>query len=290
MVATLRRMEVTRHRSELGGWELVRTAPDPRLGGHVQSYCGYAEDMPGPFRRRELPAPMAVVIIEFGPALRIVDPRTPADGRTHAAGFAAGIGDIYTITESLGVSRGVQIDLTPLGAFRFFGRPMSELTNAVVSIEDVLGPPGRQLAAELQDAPTWEARFARLDQFIGDRLARGPACGRDIAWAYGQIVASGGAASITELARELGVSRKHLGLRFREQVGMSPKPLARLVRFDRVMQLLRSGRHDGWIDIALACGYYDQSHFIRDFRAFSGGTPSEYLVRAMPDGAGLREG
>jgi AraC-like DNA-binding protein len=290
MVAAARRIELTRHRSALGGWETARAAPDPRLRGDVLEYCGYREETPGPLRRRELPVPMTVLIIELGPPLRVIDPRTPDAVRCHRAGFAAGIGDVYTITESLGVSYGVQVNLTPLGLYRLLGRPMSELCNEVVAIEDVLGTGGARLGAELGELPGWAARFARLDAFLVERMARGTAAGGDVAWAYGQIVASGGLVAIADLARELGLSRKRLGQRFREQVGMTPKPLARLVRFDRVMHLLRSGRKTCWTDVALDCGYSDQSHFNREFRAFSGGTPGEYLVRALPDGGGVLDG
>jgi AraC-like DNA-binding protein len=288
MVATLRRIEVERGRAETGTWELVRGAPDARLASHVVDYCGYLESVPAPLRRRELPVPVCVLIIDFGPTLRIIDPRRPDAVHAHGGGFVAGLGDVYTITENLGVSRGVQINVTPLGAYRLIGRPMAALTNEVVAIGDVLGVDGALLADQLQDLPTWEARFARLDRFVEARLARGPAIGGDVAWAYRRIADSAGAVAVGDLARELGISRKHLAARFHAQIGMAPKPLARLMRFDRVMQLLRSGRFDGWAEIAQACGYYDQPHFIREFRAFAGATPGEYLVRRL-DMGGIRD-
>ena len=288
MVATLRRIEVARGSAETGTWELVRSAPDPRLASHVVDYCGYVESVSAPLRRRELPVPVLVLIIDFGPTLGIIDPRRPDVVQAHDAGFVAGIGDVYTITENLGVSRGVQINVTPLGACRLIGRPMGALTNEVAALGDVFGVEGALLAEELQELPTWEARFGRLDRFVEARLARGPAIGKDVAWAYRRIADSGGAVAVGDLARELGISRKHLAARFHAQIGMAPKPLARLMRFDRVMQRLRSGRFDGWAEIAQACGYYDQPHFIREFREFSGGTPTEYLVRRLAMG-GVRD-
>jgi AraC-like DNA-binding protein len=80
---------------------------------------------------------------------------------------------------------------------------------------------------------------------------------------------------VGSLATELGYSRKHLIALFRDQVGIAPKLFARLVRFDRVMSEARSGRSRSWAELALACGYYDQAHLVRDVRHFTGLTPTE---------------
>jgi AraC-like DNA-binding protein len=87
---------------------------------------------------------------------------------------------------------------------------------------------------------------------------------------------SDGAVPIGELAAELGWSRRHLAVRFREELGMAPKALARLLRFERAVKRLRAG--DELADLALDAGYYDQAHFNRDFRAFAGTTPTQYLA------------
>ena len=89
------------------------------------------------------------------------------------------------------------------------------------------------------------------------------------------------------LAAELGWSRRHLAARFRDEVGVSPKALARLLRFERALELLGTRT---LADIAYECGYYDQAHFNRDFRAFAGATPGELLARRLPDGGGVTAG
>jgi AraC-like DNA-binding protein len=85
---------------------------------------------------------------------------------------------------------------------------------------------------------------------------------------------SGGAVAVETLAAELGWSRRHFAARFRAEVGMAPKALARLLRFERAVERLRGGEELAMI--ALGCGYYDQAHFNRDFRAFTGTTPTAY--------------
>ena len=95
---------------------------------------------------------------------------------------------------------------------------------------------------------------------------------------------------IAALAQELGWSRRRFGERFREHVGLAPKPAARVLRFRRVLELLRRGDELRLAAIAQDCGYYDQAHLNRDFRAYTGGPPRAYLARLLPDGGGVAGG
>jgi AraC-like DNA-binding protein len=90
----------------------------------------------------------------------------------------------------------------------------------------------------------------------------------------GRIEAVGGALDVGDLARELGCSHKHLIALFRDRVGTTPKRLARIVRFHRFLACARDGAAKG-ADLALACGYYDESHLSRDVRQFTGLSPRE---------------
>jgi AraC-like DNA-binding protein len=90
---------------------------------------------------------------------------------------------------------------------------------------------------------------------------------------------------VAELASEIGCSRRHLTDGFREQVGVSPKLLARILRFQRAVALV--GRGPGWAEIAARCGYYDQAHMVRDFQQFAGAAPGEFASRQLPDGGGV---
>jgi AraC-like DNA-binding protein len=277
------RVHISRHASELGSWEMVRAAPDPRLAPYVREYCGYTERTPGPMRRREFPSPQVVLILDFGPPIRIVEPH-PA---RHPAGFIAGLDDAVTLTETPGASSGVQVNFTPLGARLFFGLPMRVLAHRVVAIEDVLGLEGPLLTERLHDTPGWEARFALLDAFVAARLHAARDVPGWVSWAYQRIEASGGALEMGELADTLGFSHRHVIDRFREHVGLPPKLLARLIRFDRLMSRVKSGDVSSWGQLALEYGYYDQAHLIRDFRQFTGSSPREFLLLRLPDEGGV---
>jgi transcriptional regulator GlxA family with amidase domain len=93
-------------------------------------------------------------------------------------------------------------------------------------------------------------------------------------WAAHQIDASAGLARVGDVARALGMSRKHLNTLFRDHVGMSPKGYAGLVRFDRLTQRLWCSPNPSWADLALASGFADQAHLAREVRRFSGLSPT----------------
>jgi AraC-like DNA-binding protein len=148
-----------------------------------------------------------------------------------------------------------------------------------VDLAEVLGPAGRRLAEQLRDTPTWAQRFALLDGFLLRRLADGPRPAPETDWAWQRLVASGGAVPIGQLASEVGWSHRHLIARFRQQVGLTPKTAARLVRFDRVWRRLDQPQPLDWADLAREAGYADQAHLIREFHRFTGTTPTAFPRR-----------
>jgi AraC-like DNA-binding protein len=101
------------------------------------------------------------------------------------------------------------------------------------------------------------------------------------------LQASGGRVAVGALAKELGCSRKHLTLRFRHEFGVSPKLLARILRFDRTIRLIGAGRVASLADLAAASGYADQAHLSREFRIFAGSAPMAFLRRRLPDEGGF---
>jgi AraC-like DNA-binding protein len=247
--------------------ELATRPPHPALAGHVRSLAGWHERADAPVRRAELPGGRIVLVISFGPTLDI-------DGRRFGS-FAAGLHDAPAITEHAGEGHGIQAYLTPLGGRQLLGMPMSELTGQVVELSDLIGPSSAaELAERLLAASDWGARFALLERAIAARVLDAPPLPTGLEWAWERLLKSDGAAPVGALADELGWSRRRLAASFREQLGLPPKPLARLLRFERAVARLRAGAD--LADVALDSGYYDQAHFNRDFRRFAGATPTEY--------------
>jgi AraC-like DNA-binding protein len=287
-----------RHASALGRWEMVLARPEPGLRAYVRSYCDYDEETVAFSRRRELATVQPVLIIGFGAPIEVSFP--DLGERTRAAAFVAGVSDRYAVVDSFGSQRGVQIDLTPLGAFALLGVPMHELANRVVKLEDVLGTGGALLPERLSEVGS-SARFSALDEFFAARLAEAPRVRPDIALAWRRLCETEGRLLVAELAQELRCSRRHLSARFAEQLGLPPKTLARLLRFGRAARLLGVGfpgqpprdgasRGLGLAAIAADCGYHDQAHLNRDFREFAGVSPTQLEAMLLPDAGGLAHG
>ena len=276
---------VVTHDSPLGRWEMASRDPGPRLRGQVRDYVGYREDTPEPLRRREVPSAEITLIVSLGPAIGIGAPggAAPSERRTS---FVAGLHDGPVLTEHDGRQHGIEVRLAPLAARRLFGVPMDEMANRVVALDDLLGRDADRLAERLHDAGGWAPRFALLDDAIARRLDDAPAPKPAVAWAWRRLRETHGALSIAALAEELGWSRRHLAAQFREQVGVPPKLVARILRFERVVALLCRAEPRRWAEVAYACGYYDQAHFNRDFREFTGSTPRAFLASRMPDAGG----
>jgi AraC-like DNA-binding protein len=239
----------------------------PALGGFGR-YFGFRESVATPLRRREGPGADIVVLLSFGEPWWI-------DGE-RAVSFAAGLHERQVTTEHEGRSFAIQLNIAPPLAHVLLGLPLHTLANRVVALEDVLGE--HDVAERVHDAGDWPARFRALDELLLRRLAdarKQPDSG--VLWAWRRIVESHGNVAVGALATELGWSRKRMAARFREQVGMTPKAYARVVRFELARTLATRSDRPDWARLAVQCGYYDQSHLINEFRAITGRTPETFF-------------
>lgn len=265
----------------LGDLRLAEGRPHAALRPFLSVYEGYWESQAVPSRMRTLPTRHTVIIVNLGTPLRLHVP-DPAARPTVYDSFIAGMHDGHGMYECQGGQRGIQLDVTPLGAYTLLGVPMGHLTNLAVDLADVLGPAVPALVDRLQEAPSWGDRFDLLDAFLLRRLEVGPSPDAEVREAWRLLTATDGQTPVAVLAGEVGWSRKHLTHRFKEQVGLSPKVMARVLRFQRAVELMSRGVPN-WVDIAVTCGYYDQAHLNREFRALAGCTPTELLAGQAPE-------
>jgi AraC-like DNA-binding protein len=277
-------LHVLKHESELGRWELVTRAPDAQLRGYVGDYQGYVESgSPAPLRQ-QVPTPLIPIILNFGSTWNIADSATRLEVGFDS--FVAGLGERSSYVAAAGAASCLQVNLMPLGAHMLFGLPMHELANEVVPLEAALPSSLGRLPDQVEDAAGWEERFALLDTILVSRLADAREPSREIAWAWRVLEETRGRAPIGWICDHLGRSRRHLAARFREQVGLPPKTVARIMRFDRAVGLLR--RPDAQLAaVAFECGYYDQAHLNRDFRDFADTSPGDFARRVARDSAVL---
>jgi AraC-like DNA-binding protein len=267
-------------------------APPPALRPYVHRYVGFVERTPEPLRRRELPSGDVHLIITFGPHWDLPDPDAPDERAERHTSFVAGLSDRHAYSEHQGFAEGMEVQFTPLGARAFLGVPGCELAHVVAPLDAVVGRSADALVGRLVEAPAWRERFALLDAAITARVAEMAPPPREVVWAWRRLAETSGALPVGALADELGWSRKRLIGRFREHVGVTPKLYARLLRFQAAVDVLRADGAEqlSLASVALDCGYYDQAHLNRDFRAFADTSPTDFLASRLPEKAGFQEG
>ena len=243
---------------------------------------GYCHSRVGFDAWLEPPRPELTLMIDFEGAIG-------ADGAALPDAWIGGLSDTYTVV-SVGETYGsIDLKLDPLGAYALLGVPLSELGGACVSLADAFGPAGAWLAERLRGLSDWDSRFDVLEAFLLARMAAGPTPDPAVVWAWRRLCDTSGRIRVQALAGEIGCSRRYLLSRFREQVGLPPKTVARLLRFADVRRRIeREPRR--WSEIAYDAGYSDQSHLNREFRQLAGTTPSEFVARLMPGGGLVGDG
>ncbi|MGH2477724.1 MAG: helix-turn-helix domain-containing protein, partial [Candidatus Limnocylindrales bacterium] len=151
-----------------------------------------------------------------------------------------------------------------------------ELGGTVVGLDDLWGGDATRTQEQLGAAGSWDERFALVEAALARRYEAGRAVDPEVAYAWAQMVVSGGRVRVEQLAGELGWSRKRLWSRFRSQIGLTPKRAAQLIRFDHSAHRLAAGHSAS--RVAAEGGYVDQSHLHRDVMAFAGVTPTAVAV------------
>lgn len=252
--------------------------PEPRLRPLLERYIGYRESVAGRLVRREFAGSNTVLILGWGTGVTVTDPRGGAAWR--GASLVAGPYDGYVVSEVHGVAEAVQLMLAPLGARLIYGLPLAELSNRTVDVDDLPGGWLQALVPRLAEAGSWPRRFDILDAAFADRLAGAASLDVRLCRAWQRLTATGGRTRIGELAAELDLSRGRLSRLFTHEFGLTPKTMARLLRFDAAYAGRVRAKSQGWATIAAECGYFDQAHLNADFRQFTGATPVAVAERA----------
>ena len=253
--------------------------PGAPLGSFVQTLW-YAKGFDN-VRRRERVFPSGAIQLVINLAKdRITDGRFPLGDHRHHLGpsVIVGVHAEYVVIDTADLAEMMGIVFRPGGFVPFFGIPAGEFQNAHIDLENVWGAEAHDVRDQLREGQTPEAKFQILERSLLERaqgkLARHPA----VDFAIGRFQSGAASCGVDQVTQEIGFSRRHFAQLFRELVGVSPKLYSRILRFQRAVQQISQGREVNWADLALECGYFDQSHFANDFRAFSGITPGAYRL------------
>ncbi len=265
---------------------MVHAPPPPPLVGVVDSYCSYSERTTRVTQRHELGSTRCVLLINLSEPIEIIAPDGSRLAVQEGEGFVSGVCDGTSLACSRGRQAGVEVLAPPETLERLFSLPLSELSNQVLSLNDLGCANLSQTLDRLMSSDDERDRFSVLDDFFISTLRDRPV--RDeVAASLRRRLLSPSPPPLAQLAKDLGWSHKRLTRRFKQHLGMSPARFLRLARFERFWQSLREQPDVDLAGLAFEAGYYDQPHLTRDVRDFSGLTPGELRSRVLPDGGGF---
>lgn len=238
-------------------------------------------------RERILPTGNTQVILNLARDF-LLDCPEDAPARPSAASQVVGARTVYEIVDTSDMADLIGVVFRPGGFPVFAGDAADRFSDRSISLEDLWGLRARALRERLRELVTPQARLNCLEEFLAQKCATGSArltVARlpMIEFALRRFGQAAHAASVSEVARAVGWSERRFSQVFREQVGLSPKVWSRVQRFQLVVRQLHAGVDVPWPELALECGYYDQSHFANEFRAFSGIDATTYTrLRGTP--------
>ncbi|MFI6345830.1 helix-turn-helix domain-containing protein [Streptomyces sp. NPDC050560] len=261
----------------------VQGSPDP--GGLVVSAVGYRTVGATPGVHRGLPSPYLTLIFS------LEGPVVGSFSREQALGPGAASRDIVlgglhqapAYVRQPPVQSGLQLALHPLAARALLGPPAGALSTDIGSGADVLGPGAVELHERLSAQPDWEARFALLSGYLRRRVAdrRRDRVRPEVVEAWAHLTRRRGQVTLEDLARHVALGPRRLTGLFRAETGVTPKQAARLIRFqharDAVVRSVTAGAPPDLARIAADAGYYDHSHMVRDFRQYTGLSPTAWI-------------
>jgi AraC-like DNA-binding protein len=259
---------------------LVQTAaPDPRLRHIVRHYQSREADFGDASARIALPARTDVLVEFYFSLPHLLE--LQRDGRRERAPLVAAVGpQTFRRVDLLlgGTLSSFTIHFTPTGLHALLGVPMSELTDAGIDAGGLFGARAiAELHDRLNDAPDLAVRAALTDTFLLERAGQAPRCNpvieRALALLQRDATIQPGSVSLADV-----ISPRHFRRLFEQQVGMPPKRYARVVRLEAALVARRAAPERRWADIAQDCGWFDQAHMDKDFRALAGAAPSAFPI------------
>lgn len=174
------------------------------------------------------------------------------------------------------------IHFKPGGAFPFLPFPLHDLHNIDITLADLWGKQeAGNLLSMIHETDTIPAKFTVLEQWLLNHLFH-PLCHQPAVTLATSELQTGLNMPMKSLAAKVNLSQKHFIRLFQWETGFAPKLFARICRFQKVLDMVAHYGMRDWTEVAMTCGYYDQSHFNHEFQEFSGVTPSTYMDIRTP--------
>lgn len=164
----------------------------------------------------------------------------------------------------------------PNGFIPFTTKSIKEMENTVVSLEKLYDRAGVEISEKILQAANTSERIALIEAFLMKLLTGSQTIDQIVKSTIETILSANGQVSVNQLSEKNQVTRRHLARRFSATVGLSPKQLSKTIRLQAALKILLNQKVDKFTDLAYQNDYYDQAHFIKEFKEFTGLTPKEF--------------
>ena len=254
----------------------IRYFPAAPLNAYIEDF--YYLDGPAPYpRQKVMPVASCNLMINLGQSFDVHRPDQVEPFISCKDSWWVGVWNTYHAVDWPPQVQLFGAHFKPGGTYPFLQLPLSEMSSQVVPLDAIWGSFASEIRERLYTAPTVQAGFAILEQLLLARLCEAPRRLEVVQYAVAKIAQHEGALSIRALSDQLDISQNHLGTQFKRLVGISPKEVARLYRFAHVLRLIDSAQNVDLTLIAHQTHFYDQSHFNKEFMAFTGHSPTAYV-------------
>ena len=245
--------------------DVVTRKPHVALREYVDRYVGYRLEGYPSGVHRGLPSRQLTFVV------RLDEPSAIVAGLRTSAAFLPHNGSHH----------GIAIELTVRGARALFATPSRALTGSVAVLNDLLGRKARALPIRLASSASWEHRFVILDQVLLSSLDPGGEPAPEVVHGWDVLTTARDWPSTSSLANTVGWSRRHFTEMFHREVGLPPRQLLRVIRFERSCRLVRSTPRGAMTEVALNAGYFDHAHMLHEWHALAGCRPDEWLAEEL---------
>ena len=256
--------------------EFVSRAPHPRLSPFIGEYTGYRIAGVPPGVHAGLPSRSLTLIIAFDDPIDVELTHGSEGLRREHWAMLGGLHANPALIRHPGRQHGVQISISPDGARALFGVPAAALAHEVVPLEALIPDAAAELVDRLSAAATWDQRWAELDDVLSRLMTEQSDPYPEVAAAWALLAETHGTIDVETLASSVGWHRRTLSGRFKDVFGLSPKLVARVMRFERAQRLLRLPTAPSLATVAHLCGYSDQAHMTREWVEFAGSAPTTW--------------
>ena len=251
-------------------------SPDASIAPYIETIFHYEQFVPDHSIERVVPTGHVFILFELDDCPRhTFDNKTLQANASYQHAFISGMHRNYISISAQENSEMLAVQFKPFGSYPFLHEQTNMINELIVPAHEIVGEELYDLRNDMKASDNTEEKFRLIEQWLMERFDANKTPPGDIVQFVDRLQAEP-VNSLNELIAGYPASQKTLIAEFKKFVGLTPKYYQRILRFNDLLKRLKNKEEVSWTEIAHDCGYFDQSHFIKEFKTFTGKTPTDY--------------